>query len=59
MLSDIDKYCRECTVCQSTKPLAPVSAPLVNVLIGKAKEKVAVDILEVPVSHNNNENCNS
>ena len=59
MLSDIDKYCRERTICQSTKPPAPVSALLVNVPIGKAKEKVAVDILEVPVSHNNNENCYS
>ena len=54
MLSDIDKYCRECTVCQSTKPPAPANAPLVNVPIGKAWEMVAVDILEVPVSHHNN-----
>ena len=54
MLSDIDKYCRECTVCQNTKPLAPANAPLVNMPIGKAWEMVAVDILEVPLSHNNN-----
>ena len=52
MLSDIDKYCRECAACQSTKP--PVNAPLVNVPIGKAWEMVTVDILEVPVSHHNN-----
>lgn len=54
MLSDIEKYCRECTVCQSTKPPAPANAPLVNVPIGQAWEMVAVDILEVPVSQNNN-----
>lgn len=54
MLSGIDKYCRECTVCQRTKPPAPASAPLVNAPIGKAWEMVAVDILEVSVSHNNN-----
>ena len=53
MLSDIDKYSRECTVCQSTKPPTPASAFLVNVPIGKAWEMVAVDILEVLVSHNN------
>ena len=53
MLFYIDKYCRECTV--STKPPAPASAPLhVNVPIGKVREMVAVDILEVPVSHNSN-----
>ena len=54
MLSDVDKYCRECTVCRSTKPPAPANAPLVNVPIGKACETVAVDILEVPVSQTNN-----
>ena len=52
MLSDIGKYCRKC----STKPPAPANAPLVNVPIGKAWEMVAVDILEVPVSHHNNHN---
>ena len=40
--------------CLHTKPPAPANAPLVNVPIGKAWEIVAVDILEIPVSPNNN-----
>lgn len=44
MLSDIDKYCRECIVCQHIKPPSPASAPLVSLPIGKAWEMVAVDI---------------
>ena len=54
MLNDIDKYCRECTVCQRTKPALPTNAPLTNVPIGKPWEMVAVDILEVPISRYTN-----
>ena len=54
MLQDIDRYCRECTVCQSTKPQAPASTQLVTVPIHKPWEMVAVDILEVPVTQHNN-----
>ena len=54
MLQDIDRYCRECSVCQRTKPPSPTKAPLTNVPIGKPWEMVAVDILEVPVSQHNN-----
>ena len=54
MLRDIDRYCRECGVCQRTKPPAPMKAPLTNVPIGKPWEMIAVDILEVPVSQHNN-----
>ena len=54
MLQDIEKYCRECTICQRTKPPAPSHAPLTTVPIGRPREMVAVDILEVPVSQHNN-----
>ena len=54
MLNDIDKYCRECTVCQRTKPTLPTNAPLSSVPIGRPWEMVAVDILEVPMSRSNN-----
>ena len=54
MLRHIDRYCRECSVCQRTKPPAPMKAPLTNVPIGKPWEMIAVDILEVPVSQHNN-----
>ena len=54
MLQDIDKYCRECIVCQRTKPPAQVKVPLTTVSIRKPWQMVAVDILEVPVSRHNN-----
>ena len=43
MLQDIDKYCRECIVCQRSKPPAPNKTPLINVPIGKPWQMVAVD----------------
>ena len=54
MLQDIDKYCRECTVCQRTKRPTPTKAPLTSVPIRRPWEMIAVDILEVPVSQHNN-----
>ena len=54
MLQDIEKYCRECTTCQCTKPPMPTRAPLTTVPIGSPWEMVAVDILQVPVSQHNN-----
>ena len=54
MLHDIDQYCRECSVCQSSKPPAPQKAPLLSMPIGRPSQMVAVDILEVPLSFNKN-----
>ena len=54
MLQDIEKYCRECTICQRTKPPIPTHVPLTTVPIGRPWEMVAVDVLEVPVSRHNN-----
>ena len=54
MLQDIAKYCRDCIVCQRTKPPIPMKAPLTSVPIGRPWEMVAVDILEVPLSLHNN-----
>ena len=54
MLQDIERYCRECTFCHCTKPPAPATAPLTSIPIGRPWEMIAVDILEVPVSQNNN-----
>ena len=53
MLQDIERYCRECLVCQRSKPAKPTRAPLTTVPIGKPWEMVAVDILEVPTSRHN------
>ena len=54
MARDVEKYCRECTTCQQTKPPAPQRVPLTNTPIGRPWQMVAVDILEVPVSSRNN-----
>ena len=50
MAQDADQHCRECNICQRTKPTAPKRAPLINIPVGRPWQMVAVDILEVPVS---------
>ena len=54
MAKDVQLYCTNCTVCQKTKLPLPPLAPLVNTPIGKPWQMLAIDILEVPVSPNNN-----
>ena len=54
MLHDIDQYCKECSVCQSSKPPSPQKAPLISMPIGRPWQMVAVDILEVPLSCSKN-----
>ena len=54
MARDVNQHCRECTKCQQAKLPAPQKAPLTNVPIGRPWQMVAVDILEVPLSFNNN-----
>ena len=54
MLHDIDQYCRECSVCQNSKPPSPQKASLLSMPIGRPWQMVAVDILEVPLSCSKN-----
>ena len=54
MASDVTKYCHECTRCQQVKPSKPTRAPLTSVPIGRVWQMIAVDVLEVPLSLNNN-----
>ena len=54
MLQTIDRYCRECTVCQASKPPAPQKVPLNSIPIGRPWQMVAVGILQVPMSCHNN-----
>ena len=54
MSVDIEKYCRECIVCQRCKLSMPQKAPMSSVPIGKPWEMVAVDVLQVPISYQNN-----
>ena len=56
MARDVERYCRECTctTCQQSKLSMPQRAPLTSMAIGKPWQMIAVDILEVPRSLNNN-----
>ena len=54
MAKDVEKYCRECTKCQKSKLSMPQCAPLTSLPIGRPWQMIAVDILEVPLSANNN-----
>ena len=54
MARDVERHCRECETCQPSKLSMPQRAPLVNMPIGRPWQMVAVDILEVPLSRNNN-----
>ena len=54
MAKDVEQYCRNCLTCQQSKLSMPQRAPLQNVPIGQPWQMVAVDILQVPLSTNNN-----
>ena len=54
MARDVDEYCRQCSVCQRFKLTMPQPAPLQNIPIGQPWQMVAIDILQVPLSTNNN-----
>ena len=54
MAKVVERHCRECTKCQQSKLSMPQRAPLTNVPVGRPWEMIAVDILEVPISSNNN-----
>ena len=53
MARDVERYCRNCTICQKSKLSLPPS-PLQNMPIGQPWQMVAVDILQVPLSTTNN-----
>ena len=54
MLHDITEYCENCSVCQASKQPSPQKAPLINIPVGKPWQMIAVDILQVPLSSQNN-----
>ena len=54
MSVDVETYCCERVVCQSCKLPSPQKAPLSSVPVDKPREMVAVDVLEVPISYQNN-----
>ena len=54
MARNVQQYCSECTKCQQSKLSMPQSAPLTSLPIGRPWQIVAVYILQVPLSTNNN-----
>ena len=54
MLHDITTYCEKCSACQASKQPSPQKTPLINIPVGKAWKMIAVDILKVPLSSQNN-----
>ena len=54
MAKDVEKYCCECSKCQKSKLSIPKHAPLTSLPIGRPWRMIAVDILKVPLSANNN-----
>ena len=54
MAKDVEVYCRKCIKCQQAKLSTPIHAPMNRIPIGRTWQMIAVDILEVPVSKNNN-----
>jgi len=54
VVKDVEEYCRQCSTCQQSKLSMPQRAPLKNIPIGQPWQMIAVDILQVPFSINNN-----
>ena len=54
MAKDVEEYCRQCSTCQKSKLDMPQCAPLQSIPIGQPWQMIAVDILQVPLSENNN-----
>ena len=47
MSSDIEKYCRECVVCQCSKLPAPQKAPMSSIPISQLWKMIAMVVLEM------------
>lgn len=54
MTADVEKHYRECIQCQQCTAPTPIRTPLMSVVIGRPCQMIAVDILEVQLSFNNN-----
>ena len=54
MAKNVEKYCHECNKCQKSKLSMPQHAQLTSLPIGQLWQMITVDILEVPLSANNN-----
>ena len=51
---DVEQHWQECSKCQQSKFPTPTHAPMTSIPVGHPWQMIAVDVLEVPVSFNNN-----
>ena len=49
MAQDVERRCKECTVCLQTKPTMPMRMQMTNVPIGRPWQVIPMDSLEVAV----------
>ena len=54
MAKDVTDYCRSCSQCTPAKQPMPTKAPLINTPIGTAWQRIAMDVLEVPMNEKGN-----
>ena len=54
MAEDVEVYCRKSIKFQKVKLPTPIHAPMNSISIGRTWQMIAVDILEIHVSKNNN-----
>ena len=54
MADDTRDYCRYCDNCMKAKQALPPRAPLISSPIGKAWERIAINVKEVPINSKGN-----
>ena len=54
MASGVNEHCQNCTLCQQAKLNSPPKALLVSLPVGRPREMLAIDVLEVPISTHGN-----
>ena len=54
MASDVKEYCKSCERCMQAKQTMRPKAPLVNFPIGTVWERIAMDVMEVPINSKGN-----
>ena len=54
MRADISKWCKACLICATRCPSRPVRVPLTPIPVGGPFDRVGVDIIQFPQSHDGN-----
>ena len=54
MAGDFEQHCWECSKCQPSKFPTSTSASMTSIPVGRPWQMIAIDVLKVPISLNNN-----